>query len=524
MSLGGRPTSMLSATAARPNTDLDVLVIGAGLAGLSCAVQLTDRGLRVGVLESSTVAGGRARSWADPDTGDVVDIGPHVILDKYRNMLGLLQRLGTRHEVYWETRKLLTVLDKGRRIPIQQWRLPPPLHGARNLLRMLPSVPLHVMVSNVRVAWDAMTRTEDEMLLLDGISARQHLTGMGVHRDFIDWFWASASIALLNVPVEQCSAAALMRVFAQMIGHNDSAFGFPKVGLSELYVPQAIRVIEEGGGCVMLGCGAAQLQWRDGRVTGVRTDRGSVVQARACVVATPPSATASLLPGDAAASMAAARLQPSPYISTYLWFDRRINRERFWARPWSPREFNTDFYDLSNIRTGRSGAAPRAAGDPQAGSLIAANLIWSHRAHGMTDAEIVTATLRELADFAPVVKQAQVRSASVHRIPMAVPCPHPGTERQRPGTLGVPGLFLAGDWTRTGLPCCMEGATRSGALAAEAVLAAMGVTARIALPVPETRGLAGLLRRLWPRRRVPVPNDVDASDAGPATASRTSFP
>jgi len=301
-----------------------------------------------------------------------------------------------------------------------------------------------------------------------------------------------------------------MRVFAQMIGHNDAAFCFPKVGLSDLYVPQAIDVIEQGGGCVMLGRGAAQLLWRDGRVTGVRTDRGDVMQARACVLAAPPSAAASLLPGEAPARMAAARMQPSPYISTYLWFDRRITRERFWARPWSPREFNTDFYDLANIR-GREG-----------GSLIAANLIWSHRAHGMTDDAIVSATVKELADFAPAVEQANVQSARVHRIPMAVPCPYPGTERQRPDTLAVPGLVLAGDWTRTGLPCCMEGATRSGALAAEAVLAAFGVPARIALPVPQTRGLAGLLRRFWPRRGSPGKNAPTGSQSGPTTASRSS--
>jgi 15-cis-phytoene desaturase len=497
--------------------DYDVLVIGAGLAGLSCGVRLTDRGLRVGVLESSDVAGGRARSWADPKTGDTVDIGPHVILNKYANMLGLLQRLGTRHHIQWETRKLLTVLDKGRRIPIQQWRLPPPFHGARNLLRMLPTVPLHVMASNLRVAWDAMTRTETEMLALDGISARHHLESMGVHRDFIDWFWASASIALLNVPVEQCSAAALMRVFAQMIGHNDAAFGFPKVGLSDLYVPQAIDIIEQGGGQVMLGCGADQLQWCDGRVTGVRTHRGRLLHARACVLAAPPSAAARLLPGEAPARMAAARMQPSPYVSTYLWLDRRITRERFWARPWSPREFNTDFYDLTNIRSGGNGPRDTDGARNAAGSVIAANLIWSHRAFDLSDDEIVAATLRELTDFTPDAAQARLLSASVHRIPMAVPCPYPGTERQRPETQAVPGLYLAGDWTRTGLPSCMEGATRSGALAAEAVLAAAGVRARIACPVPETRGLAGLLRRFWPRR-------TSRDGSAPAGVGRTSAP
>lgn len=162
---------------------------------------------------------------------------------------------------------------------------------------------------------------------LAGLSCAVRLTDRGL-RVGIDRLAERAGRTVL--------AAALMRVFAQMIGHNDAAFGFPKVGLSELYVPQAIDVIEQGGGCVMLGRGAAQLLWRDGRVTGVRTDRGDVMQARACVLAAPPSAAVSLLPGEAPARMATARMQPSPYISTYLWFDRRTTRERFWPRRGSP--------------------------------------------------------------------------------------------------------------------------------------------------------------------------------------------
>jgi 15-cis-phytoene desaturase len=80
---------------------------------------------------------------------------------------------------------------------------------------------------------------------------------------------------------------------------------------------------------------------------------------------------------------------------------------------------------------------------------------------------------------------------------MAISCPYPGVEHKRPATRSpVRGLFLAGDWTRTGIPFSMESAVRSGWLAAEQVLAEIGRPRSLALKIKETEGLSGLMRRL----------------------------
>jgi uncharacterized protein with NAD-binding domain and iron-sulfur cluster len=153
-------------------------------------------------------------------------------------------------------------------------------------------------------------------------------------------------------------------------------------------------------------------------------------------------------------------------------------------------DLNTDFYDLSNIRSGAGADAP---------SLIAANAIHASEAWTWSDDQVIVRTCEELSEFVGPLATADLRHARVHRIPMAVPCPAPGFERARPGPeSGVPGLWLAGDWTATSLPCSMESAARSGALAAEAIAAAQGRDLHLALPAPETEGLPGLLRR---RRR-----------------------
>src|SRR5687768_3258698 len=80
----------------------DVLVVGAGVAGLRCALALADAGLKVVVLEAAPHPGGRAASWADETTGVQVDTGPHAISSEHRNFIAMLQRLGTADQVLWQ--------------------------------------------------------------------------------------------------------------------------------------------------------------------------------------------------------------------------------------------------------------------------------------------------------------------------------------------------------------------------------------------------------------------------------------
>jgi 15-cis-phytoene desaturase len=303
----------------------------------------------------------------------------------------------------------------------------------------------------------------------------------------IDWFWRFAAMAVMNVPLEKCSTAALLRVHAQLIGRRGIHFGFPAAGLSELYVAQSERAIRAAGGEVLRNARAVSISR-----TVVRVEDGREFAGRFCICAVPPQELGRLLPGVADT----AAFEPSPYISTYLWLDRRIGDERFWALPWKPERLNYDFYDLSRIR----------AGWERRPSVIASNLIYSHHAAGMDDAAAAQAALREAAEFAPRAREARIVHSDVHRIPMAIACPKPGSEEKRPRTrTRTAGLMLAGDWTRTRLPSSMESAVRSGRLAAEAVLADLGVVRRLAYAPKPTDGLAGLVRRVTVAVRRPGP-------------------
>jgi 15-cis-phytoene desaturase len=448
-----------------------VVVVGGGLAGLSCAVALADQGLKVTVLEAAPGLGGRASSWQHAATGDMVDIGPHIFHSEYHNMLAFLERLGTSRLITWQPGKVMTIASKPQATPLH----------------------LEDYLSMARVAMRGMKFGEEQVEELDDISALDYLRQQGVSEDLIDRWWRFAAMMVCNVPLERCSAASLLRIHAQLSGYKELHFGFGAVGLGELYTDQATKLIEDAGGRVLTGTMVTALLL-DRRADGVLLEDGSKLFAETVVSAVPPWQLFDMLPPSLAAQAPfedAGDVEPSPYISCYLWFDRELKTERFFSHLWSPRRLNYDFYDLCQIRQGWQGRP----------TVIASNIIYSHRAQGMTDEEIVRETVGEIAEFAPLAAQAKVVHADIHRIPMAVPCPVPGFERKRPPARSpVPGLVLAGDWTRTHMPCTMEGAVKSGFTAAEQVLAERGQEASFAIPSRTYDGVAGMVRSATARK------------------------
>jgi squalene-associated FAD-dependent desaturase len=477
----------------------DVIIIGAGLAGLSAATALADRGARVTLLEQTGLLGGRAGSWADEVTGDPVDVGPHILTSQYPNMLAWLERLGTRDQVVWSPDRAISLVGDGQTVKMRMRHLPAPLPFLPSIaaawMRRDVSVSAADILSNARVSLQALALNEERVAELDRALGGTYLREQGVTERFIEWFWGPVSMTVLNLPVDECSAGALLRFYQQMIGHNLYNVGFPAAGLGDLFGAAATRALRDAGGRLFVKCAARGLIVEDDAVRGVLLADGTRLAAKACIAALPAAALLELIPGEWRQRYplfsGIEAFEPCPYVSVYLWFDRKLTDEHLWTRLYSPPGLNSDFYDLSNIR-------PALAGG---NSVIASNIIYSHRADGMSDEQIIAATRRELAEFAPGARAATIRHARVHRVPLSIHCPRPGMDNLRPANATpVSGLWLAGDWTDTALPSSMESAVRSGALAAEQVLAALsGRRCEIALPPPALEGLAAAVPKLFGR-------------------------
>lgn len=104
-----------------------VIIIGAGLAGLSLATELVDEGYPVEVVEANSYLGGRASDLVDRKTHDAVPIGPHVFVEWYNNFFRFLRKIGAKKLIAWEHRVFIELVHQGRHHKLRFYKLPAPL-------------------------------------------------------------------------------------------------------------------------------------------------------------------------------------------------------------------------------------------------------------------------------------------------------------------------------------------------------------------------------------------------------------
>ena len=147
-----------------PVTSTDVVVVGGGVAGLAAATALAERGARVAVLEARPRLGGRASSYTDPETGEEVDNGQHILMGCYRESFAFLRRIGAMPRVRVQPSLAVPSIDTAGRYSVLSCPpLPPPLH-------LLAGV----------IEWDALTWRDRLSVLRMGPVlriARRHLEG-----------------------------------------------------------------------------------------------------------------------------------------------------------------------------------------------------------------------------------------------------------------------------------------------------------------------------------------------------------
>src|SRR5262249_8631167 len=206
----------------------DVVVIGAGFAGLSAAARLARNGARVLVLEARSRLGGRATAFHDRETGELVDNGQHVMLGCYTQTLDFLREIGAQGNVRIEPRLAVTMVDRaGRQSRLSCPSLPPPLHLIAGIFD-----------------WEALSWRD--RLSVTGMAtplknARRELHGSGIKaassgETVENWLvrngptprlrellWAPPAPAAPHQPPTQPRAPPFARVLAEMFGSDARA-------------------------------------------------------------------------------------------------------------------------------------------------------------------------------------------------------------------------------------------------------------------------------------------------------------
>jgi zeta-carotene desaturase len=463
----------------------DVAVVGGGLAGLSTACALSQSGYRVHLIERRPYVGGRASSYEHPGTGEVIDNCQHVLLGCCTNLIAFYKQLGVADQIRWFDR--ITFIEPGgRQSLLRPGTLPAPLHNAASFLQ-----------SSALSLADKVAITRGMMNFLRGIPAdgRENfaswLARHGQTRRAIDRFWNPVLVSALNEDLDRVSAHYAAMVFRTSFMQSEQAgrMGVPTIPLSELY-SHAVSFIEAHGGQVSLRTSVDSFAYdEDSRRWRIGFEGGNV-EADAAVLAVPFESMQKLLPllpalADGASSSLANQLehfQHSPITGIHLWFDRKITDLDHAVLLDTTIQW---MYNKTRLQPQR-----RAEG---AGSYLELVVSASKTLVPMSRQEIIDLAVRELAEFFPIVRQAKLLKAAVVKEVRATFSVTPGLDEYRPGPdTEWPGIFLAGDWTATGWPSTMEGAVRSGNLAAEAVTKAAEKPQKFLRPDLPPQGLMRL--------------------------------
>lgn len=498
-----RPRVLVPADPSRPRrapAGTEAVVVGGGIAGVSAAVVLAERGVDVTLLEAAPTLGGRLGAWPTmlPDgTEQVVEHGFHAFFRHYYTWRALLRRVDP-------TLQFLRPVD-GYPVISRTWPaedltgLPaaPPLNLVALFARS-PSLGLRDLVGSDRaLATELLAYDRDRTTArFDDVAAADFLARLRMSDRAQAMLFEAFARSFFAQP-GRLSAAELIAMFHYYFLGNPEGIGFDAPDtdhLTAVWAPFA-RYLAGLGAEVRTGTAARSIAPAAGHRWRIELSSGVALETRHVVLATDPGALRALFAASPAAAEAApvlaeraAALQVAPpFAVTRIWYDRDVapDRATFSAVSREPTLDSVTVY--SRLERPSAQWAARTGG----------SVVELHSyACDAADAGAATARMRaELAALWPETAGARV----VHleeRLEATAPAFPPGGAGTRPAVSGeARGIRVAGDHVETPyLLGLMERAAATGVLAANDVLAEVGAGPEEIRGVPQRGLLAGLLR------------------------------
>jgi len=485
----------MSTTSSQPT----VAIAGGGLAGLAAACALSDAGFHVALFEKRPFLGGRASSYEHPGTGEVVDNCQHVLFRVCTNLVKFYERIGVADQIRWFDQ--MNFIEPGGRVSVMKSSpLPAPLHTAPSFL--------HFPFLNAADKL-AITRALVPLTLTiqrdRGKSFQQWLDEHGQTRNAVARFWHPILISALSEELDRLSVSAAAQVVRESMKTPIARhMGVPTLPLTDLYNAAGDYIRSHGGElhfrCPIDGFTVDPTQVR----VGTKGSSQGIASQRVfdyLLIALPFDALNSILPNDDLSNPLREQIthfENSPITGIHLWFDRQISdldhavlldRTIQWMfhksrlQPMRTQsKQDREGRDLNRAAADENGV-PQVSphlqdlGSATAGGSYIELVVSSSKALiNKSRAEIVELALSEVREFFPAAREANLLKSTVIKEINATYSPRPGIDAHRPTAVTRwARVFLAGDWTATGWPATMEGAVRSGYLAAEALSRSMGI-------------------------------------------------
>ncbi|MEU4810185.1 hydroxysqualene dehydroxylase HpnE [Nocardia fluminea] len=456
-----------------------ILVAGAGLAGLATAVWLAEAGHRVTLVEKRGRLGGRTISFEVPGIEGRVDNGQHLFAGCYDALLRYVDTIGSREHLFWDAPPFAIRTGPEQLLTLRAptW-LPGTLRRVVGLSWMAwPPIPLRERPAALRT-WARIARAALRPAPeLDDLTVDRWFQQIGAPRSLRALVLDQFVIGLLNEKTERVSASMFVQTLhwigKRALSGNTRAGDavWPRVSLHELFVAPAERYLTAHGAEIVVGAGVTDLEITDDELTGVHLADGRVIEVDAAVLTLPPWSLTTLLDrgklGQYDHFTPVRKIEPAPISSVYVWLDRPLGMRRL------AENLRDTTIEWVFDTTGMHGI------ETEAGHCYSLAVSASWDVVHLPNAEFTAAALASLAAHYPEFAEAEVLRTHVIHQPQATFSAQPGFDELRlPQRTPIDGLFLAGDWTETGMPSTMEAAVESAVRAVGAVGEYLGARAR----------------------------------------------
>jgi squalene-associated FAD-dependent desaturase len=466
-----------------------VAIVGGGLAGLAAACALSASGFRVTLFERRPYLGGRASSYEHPGTGEVVDNCQHVLFKLCTNLIAFYKQIGIEDKIRWFD-QMTFVEPGGRRSVLKPSFLPAPFQVTPSFLRF-----------KFLNAWDKLVLSRGLATLMarhpkdDGTSFQDWLQRHHQSRNAIERFWKPILVSALSEDMDRIAVPYAAQVVRESMKSTGAGMmGIPSVPLTELY-GAARDYITSHGGSVRLRNSVQSFFPGNNRVRLRLQD--SEEEFDYAVLAVPFDSLSKLLPQSAESVDLKEKLshfETAPITGVHLWFDQQItdlphavllDRTIQWM-------FHKSMLLEKNSKLAKG--SENGSQKEERPSYVELVISSSKSLIEKSRQEIIDLALTELREFFPAARDAKLVKATVIKEVNATFSPRPGIDRYRPNSKTLwPHVFLAGDWTATGWPATMEGAVRSGYVAAEKITREAGYSKAFLVPGLARGGLMRLL-------------------------------
>lgn len=447
---------------------MKIAIFGAGVAGLSTAIELVERGHTVELYEKRKILGGKVSVWKDGD-GDSIESGLHIVFGGYKQLQQYLDKVGAGENYLWKEHALIYAEPDGKQSFFKKANLPSPWAEVIGGMQT-DFLTLWDKLSLIKGLYPALAGNEEYFRSQDHMTYSEWHRLRGASEHSLQKLWRAIALAMNFIEPNVISARPMITIFKYFgTDYTATKFAFFRKNPGDSMIEPMRQYIQSKGGKIFIDAKLNRFELNsDETVKCAVLQDGHKIEADAYVSALPVHNIKKIVPDEWLSHAYFRNLHEfvgSPVANCQLWFDRKITStdNLMFSQ-------GTIFATFADVSITCPDDFQQGTGTAGGGSVMSLVLAPAHQLIDMPNEVITKLVMKDIHDRFPLSRDAKLLKSTIVKIPQSVYKAVPDVDKFRPDQISpVKNFFLAGDYTDQHYLASMEGAALSGRQAAEKV-------------------------------------------------------